>query len=198
MDFDDTTDVTQLVQAAVAGDHRAWEHLVDRYMPLVRSVIWSFRLPDKDAEDANQMVWLALVESLGRIREPRALPGWIVTTTRRECIGVQRRSRQSVPVDFCADNCCADDAVSVVVELDFDETTWRAERHAALLRGLAELPPRQRDLLVLLLSDPPLSYDEISALLGIPKGSIGPTRARAMRRLRDSMREFHPALAMAS
>jgi DNA-directed RNA polymerase specialized sigma24 family protein len=63
------------------------------------------------------------------------------------------------------------------------------------VRGLAELPSRQRDLLLLLLSDPPLSYDKISARLGMPKGSIGPTRARALSRLRESMRAFDTAVA---
>jgi RNA polymerase sigma factor (sigma-70 family) len=194
MDFDkDAEDVARLVEAAVAGDHRAWEHLVDRYMPLVRWAIWSFGLPAKDVEDASQMVWLALVQHLGRIRQPQALPGWIVTTTRRECIALLHSSSRSVPVDFCETH-----TATWVVEPDFDEDHWRAERHAALQRGLAELPSRQRDLLVLLLSDPPLSYDEISARLGIPKGSIGPTRARALCRLRESMRGFDTAVAEAS
>jgi RNA polymerase sigma factor (sigma-70 family) len=194
MDFHtDADEVTRLVESAVAGDHRAWEHLVDRYMPLVRWVIWSFGLPAKDVEDASQMVWLALVQHLGQIRDPRALPGWIATTTRRECISLRRSSSRSVPVDFCEAH-----ATAWVVEPDLDEDCWRAERHAALLRGLAELPSRQRDLLVLLLSDPPLSYDEISARLGIPKGSIGPTRARALCRLRESMRAFDSVVAEAS
>src|SRR3954451_22557087 len=191
MDFDkDAEEVARLVEAAVAGDHRAWEHLVDRYMPLVWWAIWSFRLPAKDAEDASQMVWLALVQHLGRIREPRALPSWIVTTTRRECIALLRSRSRSVPVDFRETH-----AATWVVEPDYDEDHWRSERHAALLLGLSELPGRQRDLLLLPLSDPPTSYDEISARLGIPKGSIGPTRARALARLRESMRAFDTAVA---
>jgi RNA polymerase sigma factor (sigma-70 family) len=191
MDFDkDAEEVARLVEAAVAGDHRAWEHLVDRYMPLVRWAIRSFRLPAKDAEDASQMVWLALVQHVGRIREPRALSGWIVTTTRRQCIELLRSRSRSVPVDFCEAH-----TATWVVEPHFDEDHWRSERHAALVRGLAELPSRQRDLLLLLLSDPPLSYDTISARLGMPKGSIGPTRARALSRLRESMRAFDTAVA---
>jgi RNA polymerase sigma factor (sigma-70 family) len=193
MDLNETTDVTALVQAAVGGDRRAWECLVDRYAPLVWSVIRAYRLSAKDAEDAGQMVWLALVEHLDRIREPRALPGWLATTTRRECLAVLRSNRRAVPMDTCEEG-----STMFTVEPDFSEGCWRAERSAALLRALAELPEHQRDLLVLLLSDPPPSYDEISARLGIPKGSIGPTRGRALDRLRRSLEGFGSADVEAS
>jgi RNA polymerase sigma factor (sigma-70 family) len=193
MDLNDTIDVTPLVQAAVAGDSVAWDRLVDRYAPLVRSVIWSFRLPYKDAEDANQMVWLALVEHLGRIREPRALPGWIVTTTRRECLSLLQSTRRSVPIDVCESH-----SAMWAAESDHEDDYWRAERRSALWRGVADLPDRQRELMVLLLADPPLSYDEISARLGIPRGSIGPTRARALRRLQSSLQAYDDTYAEAS
>jgi RNA polymerase sigma factor (sigma-70 family) len=193
MDLNDTLDVTPLVQAAVAGDPVAWDHLVDRYSPLVRSVIWSFRLPPKDAEDANQMVWLALVQHLGRLREPRALPGWIVTTTRRECLSLLQSTRRSVPIDVSESH-----SAMWATESCPEDDYWQAERRCALWRGLAELPDRQRELMELLLADPPLSYDEISARLGIPRGSIGPTRARAMRRLQATLRAYDDTYAEAS
>ena len=156
MDLNDTIDVTPLVQAAVAGDPVAWDRLVDRYTPLVRSVIWSFRLPPKDAEDANQMVWLALVQHLGRLREPRALPGWIVTTTRRECLSLLQSTRRSVPIDVSESH-----SAMWATESCPEDDYWQAERRCALWRVLAELPDRQRQLMELLLADPPLSYDEI-------------------------------------
>jgi len=193
MDLNDTIDVTPLVQAAVAGDPVAWDRLVDRYSPLVRSVIWSFRLPPKDAEDANQMVWLALVQHLGRLREPRALPGWIVTTTRRECLSLLQSTRRSVPIDVSESH-----SAMWATESCPEDDYWQAERRCALWRGLAELPDRQRQLMELLLADPPLSYDEISARLGIPRGSIGPTRARAMRRLQATLRAYDDTYAEAS
>jgi RNA polymerase sigma factor (sigma-70 family) len=193
MDLNDTLDVTPLVQAAVAGDPVAWDRLVDRYSPLVRSVVWSFRLPHKDAEDANQMVWLALVQHLGRLREPRALPGWIVTTTRRECLSLLQSTRRSVPIDVSESH-----SAMWATESCPEDDYWQAERRCALWRGLAELPDRQRELMELLLADPPLSYDEISARLGIPRGSIGPTRARAMRRLQATLRAYDDTYAEAS
>ena len=193
MDLNDTIDVTPLVQAAVAGDPVAWDRLVDRYTPLVRSVIWSFRLPPRDAEDANQMVWLALVQHLGRLREPRALPGWIVTTTRRECLSLLQSTRRSVPIDVTESH-----SAMWATESSLEDDYWHAERKCALWRELAELPDRQRQLMELLLADPPLSYDEISARLGIPRGSIGPTRARAMRRLQASLRAYDDTYAEAS
>jgi RNA polymerase sigma factor (sigma-70 family) len=193
MDLNDTLDVTPLVQAAVAGDPVAWDRLVDRYSPLVRSVIWSFRLPPKDAEDAHQMVWLALVQHLGRLREPRALPGWIVTTTRRECLSLLQSTRRSVPIDVSESH-----SAMWATESCPEDDYWQAERRCALWRGLAELPDRQRQLMELLLADPPLSYDEISTRLGIPRGSIGPTRARAMRRLQATLRAYDDTYAEAS
>jgi len=193
MDLNDTIDVTPLVQAAVAGDPVAWDRLVDRYSPLVRSVIWSFRLPPKDAEDAHQMVWLALVQHLGRLREPRALPGWIVTTTRRECLSLLQSTRRSVPIDVSESH-----SAMWATESCPEDDYWQAERRCALWRGLAELPDRQRQLMELLLADPPLSYDEISARLGIPRGSIGPTRARVMRRLQATLRAYDDTYAEAS
>jgi DNA-directed RNA polymerase specialized sigma24 family protein len=73
-----------------------------------------------------------------------------------------------------------------VTEDDPDAAMVRAERHVALLEGFATLSPRQRQLLVLLAEDPPLTYAEISDRIGIPVGGIGPTRARALERLRRS------------
>ena len=80
-----------LVTRARAGDQASWNALVDRFLPLVNGVIRRFRLSSADADDVNQTVWLRLVEHLGDLREPRALPGWLVTTTRNEALRVIRR-----------------------------------------------------------------------------------------------------------
>ena len=173
--------VAALVAAAVDGESAAWNALVDRYTPLVLSVVRRHRLQGSDAEDVVQTVWLRLVENLRGLREPAALPGWIVTTARNACLHVLRGHRHVVPADV------GDDGWPIVSDgPPVDTDLLDAERHEALLAALAELPERQRELLLLLIEDPPLSYEEISRRLDLPIGSIGPTRARALARIRSS------------
>lgn len=179
MDLDECS-VSDLVIAALEGDQPSWNRLVDRYTPLVLSVVRRHRLQLSDAEDVVQTVMLRLIEHLQAIREPAALPGWIVTTARNECLHVIRRHRAAFPAHLGEQGWAleADDPA-------IDGHLLEAERHEALLIALAELPERQRSLLLLLIEDPPLSYEEISRRLELPLGSIGPTRARALARVRS-------------
>ena len=175
-----TVGVGELVAAAARGEQSAWTALVQRYLPLVYSIIRRYRLSDKDAEDVSQTVWLCLVEHLDAIREPKALPGWIATTTRHEVLAVLGAKRRTDPMDPTA---------SWLLDLqgnfvDLDDELLRAEAATALRNGLAELEPEQRTLLLLLVKDPPVSYGEISRITGMPVGSIGPTRARCLKKLR--------------
>jgi RNA polymerase sigma factor (sigma-70 family) len=180
VDFDDDeSSVSQLVAAALQGDHTSWNRLVDRYTPLLLSVIRRHRLQGDDAEDVVQTVWLRLVEKLEGIREPEALPGWIITTARNECLHLIKARRFVSPTDL-EDRGWPEGTGPSAVDSDLLEV----ERHEALLMALAELPERQRALLLLLIEDPPLSYEEIGRRLGVPVGSIGPTRARALARVR--------------
>jgi RNA polymerase sigma factor (sigma-70 family) len=178
----DTTDpLATLVHAAREGDHSAWDAIVDRFLPLVGAIIRRHRLSEADGDDVSQTVWLRLVEHLDALREPDALPGWIRTTVRNECLRVLavRGRVQVVDPQDGGSFPDADDAAAAV-----DDELLAAERRQALRDGLAELPAGRRDLLLLLLTDPPLGYEEISNRLGIPIGSIGPTRARALEQLR--------------
>jgi RNA polymerase sigma factor (sigma-70 family) len=145
----------------------------------VLSVVRRYRLQGSDADDVVQTVWLRLVENLRGLREPAALPGWIVTTARNASLHVLRGHRQVRPADLGDEGWPAGSGEPAV-----DTNLLEAERHEALLMALAQLPERQRALLLLLIADPPLSYEEISSRLGLPIGSIGPTRARALARIR--------------
>jgi RNA polymerase sigma factor (sigma-70 family) len=184
-----------LVEGARRGDQAAWNALVARYLPLVRSVTRTYRLSEKDAEDVSQTVWLRLVGHLAYIREPMALPGWISTVARHESLLSARIQGRTVPIDPLGDSRHDLQADGPGVEADL----LRAERHQALRDGLAELPASQRELLLLLAADPPLSYRDISQRLGIPVGSIGPTRARCLKRLRETptLRPFLQSSALA-
>jgi RNA polymerase sigma factor (sigma-70 family) len=176
----DRTDVALLVAAAAQGDEEAWGELVDRYTPLLVSVLLRFRLSSAERQDVAQTVWLRLIEHLGSLREPRALPQWLITTAKREALRSATASTRTRPADL-QDEAWASRLVS---EDDQDADLVRSERHAALLEGFAVLSPRQRQLLLMLSEDPPVPYAEISRRTGIPVGAIGPTRARALERLR--------------
>ena len=178
----ETRPVTELVAAAARGDQGAWNGLVEMYLPLVMSVIRRYRLPERDAEDVSQTVWLRLVEHLEDIREPRALPMWIITTTKHEALHLLKTGRRSTPVDPLGPS-ELDDVVDTVA---LDDDLLRAERQQVLREGLAALPPQARELLLLLVEDPPLAYVEIGRRLSMPIGSIGPTRARCLAKLRET------------
>lgn len=174
--------VADLVTAAGAGDAGAWADIVDRYAGLVWSICRRYRLTDADAADVSQTVWLRAVERLDRLRTAEALPGWLGTTTSRECLSVLRTARRTVDLD---------DVRTVDVDaVDVEDDVLEAERAGALRAGLATLSAPCQRLLTLLVTDPPPSYTEVSSRLGMPVGSIGPTRARCLDKLRRS-----PALA---
>ncbi|WP_460844259.1 RNA polymerase sigma factor [Nocardioides ultimimeridianus] len=168
-----------LVPAAVGGDQHAWDAIVDRFLPLVGAIIRAHRLSEADGDDVSQTVWLRLVEHLGALREPDALPGWIRTTTRNECLRLLGARGKVRAVDPQAEH-----GLDAVVPDAAGEELLAAERRQLLREALAELPAGRRELLLLLLADPPVGYEQISARLGIPIGSIGPTRARALEQLR--------------
>src|SRR6478735_1431703 len=167
----DDPHVVALVTRASGGDQGAWHELVDRYAPLVYTICTRYRLSNHDIEDVGQNVWLLLVEQLGKLREPAALPGWLATTAARKA------ERLGTGLD---------DSVLFVDDAVIDEEILVAERNAALRAAFAELPPRCQQLLSMLLSDPPHSYADIHRELGIPVGSIGPQRARCLERMRRS------------
>jgi RNA polymerase sigma factor (sigma-70 family) len=173
--------VVALVTRASGGDQDAWHELVDRYAPLVYTICTRYRLSNHDIEDVGQNVWLLLVEQLGKLREPAALPGWLATTTARECLRVVTAASKTDRLSMGLD-----DSVLFVDDAVIDEELLLAERNAALRAAFAELPSRCQQLLSMLISDPPHSYTEINARLGIPVGSIGPQRARCLDRLRRS------------
>ena len=177
----DDPSVIALVLRAAEGDQRAWDDIVERYSPLVYGICVRYRLTRPDVEDVGQTVWLLLVEHLDKLREPAALPGWLATTTARECLRVVKAASKA---DLRRSG--REDAEQFVDDRAIDEEILMAERNAALRAVFAELPTRCQQLLSMLISDPPHSYNAIHEELGIPVGSIGPQRARCLERLRRS------------
>ncbi|HTZ29858.1 MAG TPA: sigma-70 family RNA polymerase sigma factor [Streptosporangiaceae bacterium] len=177
----EVSEVSWLVQRSASGDEAAWNVLVRRYSPLVMAVTRSYRLTAEDAQDVSQTVWLRLVEQLANLRKPEALPGWITTTTRRECGRKIRQARRMLPVDPQVDA-----AVQQCTTVEPDAAILRAELRQALRDGLSELSARDQWILQLRAADPPKSYQEISQLLGMRIGSIGPTMRRSLDKLRET------------
>lgn len=180
-------DAGVLLPAAARGDARAWEALLGRYSRLVWYVIGGFRLSAADAADVSQTAWLRVAEHLGKIRDPRAFPGWLVTTTRRECLQVCRRNARQIPLAEPQLGCVLDAAPGLGPAGRPDLEVLRAEQGAELRAAVSLLPGRSQVLLRLLFADPPASYEEIAASTGMKLGSIGPSRQRCLARLRRSL-----------
>jgi RNA polymerase sigma factor (sigma-70 family) len=174
-------DPTELVPAAAAGDATAWNVIVDQYNGLLWSIARGYRLPSADAADAIQTTWLRLVENLARITDPARLPAWLATTLRRECLAALRRSGREQPTDDDTAWDVPDDAEPLDAQLLADE------RDAAIWRAVGRLPSRCQRLLRILMASPPPSYTAVAAALGLPVGSIGPTRQRCLDRLRGDL-----------
>jgi RNA polymerase sigma factor (sigma-70 family) len=164
-----------LVRAAADGNQLAWEGLVNEFSALVLGVARAHRLSDVDASDVAQTTWLRLVEHLERIQDPERVGGWLATTAWRESERVRRRARKQILTDQPPEPMAEDDVAQQLVT---------AESHAAVREAFHRLRDRDQALLRLLVSDPAPSYEQISAILEIPIGSIGPTRARSLTRLR--------------
>lgn len=172
--------VEVLVAEANAGNEAAWQAIVDRYAALVWSICRGFRLSDADAADVSQTVWLRTVERLSTLRTPAALPGWLATTTRRECLRVCSAGiRGSRSLDELAGEIPADEETTAP-----DIALLAAERRAMLREAFTQIPEHCQRLLALLVEPEPKPYAEISARLSMAVGSIGPTRARCLEKLR--------------
>jgi RNA polymerase sigma factor (sigma-70 family) len=183
----DTVDAEELsstVAAAAAGNPAAWRLLVGRYGAMVTAVARGCRLGEADVGEVYQVTWLRLVENIDRIEHPERIGGWLATTAKRESLRLVRANGKVS---------CDHDAMVQRPDTDCDPPDARllsAEQVEAVRRAYALLPPHCRRLLSVLSADDPPSYKEISRLLAMPIGSIGPTRGRCLEHLRRIMEEI--------
>jgi len=178
-------DVETLLLAAQSGDDSAWRALVDGHSGLVWSIIRGFRFDNDTANDVFQTVWLRLAENLFRIRQPNRLASWLGQTTRNECVGVTRQRTRLVPTGDDPEQLPLIEPHRELFPLPGENMERDLERQA-VVAAFARLGERCRVLLAMLVSDTPPSYVEISEILDIPVGSIGPTRARCLNTLKNS------------
>jgi RNA polymerase sigma factor (sigma-70 family) len=174
-----------LVSAARAGDHRAWSRLVAQFDRMLRSVARSYRLPPQDVDDVVQATWVKLYEHLDRLRDTSAIAGWLATTVRRESLRVLQRGVRELLTD-------SPGPAGGARQNGPEDALLHAERRLVLTRAFATLPERQRRLMELIAAGDAVTYEQISAALGMPVGSIGPSRARSLARLElhDELREY--------
>lgn len=170
-----------------AGDRDALDELVEIATPLVWRTVREAGLDVTASEDVVQTVWLALVRHAESVKEPRAVVKWLLTTARREAW----RAAAQVRADTARRGSVRDDDLDQVRDLaqrreDLpEEVVFRDERRRSLWHHVQQLPPRCRRLLcVIALADRP-DYATIADSLGMPVGSIGPTRGRCLAKLRD-------------
>ena len=174
--------IDRLVRDARQGDQCAWTALVNRYAGLVCAVARAHRLNEADAADVSQATWIKLFRSLDRLHNPAALGAWLSTTAKRESLRCIQRGGRTEPWPDEHEPADAGPAV--------DSELLAGERDALVVRALGELSGRDQALLRMLAAEPAPSYDEIGAALDMPVGSIGPTRARALERLRRKLAQL--------
>ncbi len=172
-------DIARLVKRAAAGDTRAWELLIDKYGRLIWSITREFKLVESDAADVYQTTWMRLVEHVDRLQHPDRVGSWLAVTARNECVRCLTSHKRLILVyeDVVLDGPAEHGA-------EIDEALLAAERAEVVRAAMAHLPSQWQRLMELLMADPPASYAEISDVLGLPVGSIGPTRGRCLARLR--------------
>jgi RNA polymerase sigma factor (sigma-70 family) len=172
--------ISGMVRAAAAGDRQAWEGVVDRYVALLWSIALRHGLCESDAADVVQTTWLRLLERIHTVREPSRIGSWLATTAQRESLRCISHRNRVVP-DGGSETFEAQD----LLQPEADEQLIQRELAVAARHALDALPPTWRSLVEALTADEPASYEEIGADLGVPVGSIGPTRGRAMRMMRE-------------
>ncbi|MFQ5843950.1 MAG: RNA polymerase sigma factor [Planctomycetota bacterium] len=170
---------TELVGRCRQGDEEAWRLLVERYGPLILSIPRRYGLRAAQAEDVHAEVCLALVRSLGGLRDPKALPKWLIRTATRATWEALRKAPDAVPLE---------DLPPLGPGTPPDALVSLLEEEQEVHHALDHVSERCRRLLHLLyFADPTPSYDEVSAKLGVPRGSLGPTRRRCLDKLRDHL-----------
>ena len=166
-----------LVESACHRQSGAWRELVSRYQGLVRAIVGSYRLQEADSADAVQNTGLRALERLDSVRDADCLGGWLTTIARRECLALLARSRRAAPTEVTEDHLVVDQPGPEAVVL-------AEEARRAVARAVTGLPVKRQELVRVLFSVNEPNYAEVSRLVGLPIGSIGPTRQRALRALR--------------
>lgn len=177
------TQAARLFVAFRAGEQASIGELVELLSPILWHTARAQRLTRESAEDVVQTAWLALVRSAESINDPQAVLQWLIVSVRREAWRVAKRTDRDEPYDF------GDDDLDVKSDLLPEQQVLRGDVDTRLWRHVAALPPRCQALLrVIAFADRP-DYAAVAEALGMPVGSIGPTRGRCLAKLRKQLAE---------
>jgi RNA polymerase sigma factor (sigma-70 family) len=176
--------VTDVMAGATAGDPGAWRDLTDRFGGMVMAIARSCRLNEADVAEVHQVTWLRLVENIDRINQPDRIGGWLATTARRESLRIVR-SKARLSLDHDMVNRLPD-----TESRPLDARLLSDESAELVQEAFARLPAHCQRLLGILSGDDPPSYKEVSRMISMPIGSIGPTRGRCLEHLRRIMEEL--------
>lgn len=186
INFESQTSDENLVLACRRGEAEAWNVLVNRFQRLIYTIPRRAGLDEDQAAEVFQRTFAKLLEHLDRIRQPKSIHAWLVTTARRETLQLirEQRAEQSLSQTENSDDSTRSEYIPDDNPLP-NETLEQLEEHRLIRMAIAALDERSQTLLTLLYYQPaPLSYAEIAAALNIPEGSLGPTRARCLEKLR--------------
>jgi RNA polymerase sigma factor (sigma-70 family) len=172
------SDVGELFSRALGGDQRAWRILVCGLSTVILRVARAHRLAEADVSDVCQSTWYQLTRQLAELREPSRLPGWLSTTARRQALRTLSARAREVP---------ADQPEPATGPPSPEFALLRSERDRVLWQAVARLPQPHRQLVHLLAREPCLTHTQLGARLGIPAGSVGPLRRRALDQLRRAL-----------
>jgi len=168
-----------LVRRCVSGDEEAWSILIDKYKSLIFSIAIKYQFSSEDANEIFQDVCLTLLEALPELREPRALPAWLIQTTSHRCFHWQREHRRYVGGE-------SEEAHSAPANVIPENMLAEIEREQMLRDALSELAPRCLAIVRLLFfQEPSLPYEQVAKKLNVAAGSIGFIRMRCLKRLRQ-------------
>jgi RNA polymerase sigma factor (sigma-70 family) len=181
-------DDRRLVKECIAGNEKAWSLLIDKYKALIYSIPVKYNLPPHEAADVFQSTCMELLTRLPQLREPRALPKWLMQVAHHQCYRVKRQQERLVSRD--AEPELPDPETPAIAESLVQQT----QEEQMLREAMRNLTPQCRRLVELLFFEtPPRPYSEVAAELGLALGSIGFTRQKCIERLRRSLDElgFH-------
>jgi RNA polymerase sigma factor (sigma-70 family) len=164
-----------LIERCLKGEQDAWETIIRRYQNLIYSVPIRYHFSSQDAADVFQHVCVILLEKLKTLRNSETLSSWLYITTKRQCWKIAKKKKMETELQETSDEVSDSNSENLVLQHQ-------------IKTGVDQLSGKCRDLIfALYYADPPYSYDQITEKLAIPFGSIGPTRARCLEKLRKML-----------
>jgi RNA polymerase sigma factor (sigma-70 family) len=176
---------TRLVKECLAGNEEAWSALIDKYKALIYSIPVKYQMPPQEAADVFQAVCMELLSRLADLREPKALPAWLIRVTHHQCFRWKRQQQRVVSSD--SETGILEPEIPAIAESLIRQT----QEEQILREAIADLAPQcQKLVAALFFESPARPYADIAAELGLAVGSIGFTRQKCIERLRKSLRKM--------